>query len=269
MNDFDFAKASAVVSVLFASCFAATGASAQDCYRHAECDGQDLCIGNICTASEEPLETCEVEDDCPGNHPGCDDGFCKTEGVYCENPAGHCYSENTWSSCSCADGAGSDGQGDPPDPLLTDAELYEQCMEILVMDCGEDAPDISDECTEDQLESCTGYQDYLNGLYEACDEETEEWGFMQMAQCCEDMAEGEDEFMDTYDCVMNLDLAECEQLDDCWGDGGEGGSDELGDNEDGGADEADDAPSPGGGCSFARIPPEGHALLSLLVSAIF
>jgi hypothetical protein len=82
-----------------------------------------------------------AEPDCPVDPPSvCDDGYCKVDGVYCENPAGSCYMENAWSACSCGNGTGSYGSGEPFLPRWIqiragsngDRDVYQR--EIMIFD---------------------------------------------------------------------------------------------------------------------------------------
>jgi hypothetical protein len=243
-----------VVSIALGSAITAIASAAgAQCYRHEECPDDQLCIEQACAEPDEPLDTCDNVDDCPASaHFLCDDGYCKKDGVYCQNPAGHCNVDNGWMSCGCEDGIGSDGDGGEEDPPPTDEELYTECVEILVAECGEDAPDINDECTPDQLETCEGYYDWLNQLHAECEQETEEVGFAQLAFCCHDLEDGEEGFQDRIDCVMALALEDCADLEDCWDDGGDaGGSDSDADSDTDADAEADTGADDSGGCSLA------------------
>ncbi|MCK9461229.1 MAG: hypothetical protein M0R80_16500 [Proteobacteria bacterium] len=240
--------------------------AAQECYRPAECEPVELCINTVCTASEDSLPPCDMaEPECAVDPPSvCDDGYCKVDAVYCQNPAGSCYMENAWSACSCGDGTGSYGSGEPPDPLLTDEELYAQCGEILVLDCGEDAPDLTDECTEEQLATCTAYYDKRNALLEACGNETDEPSFFAMAQCCDFLEDGHEEFLAEIDCIMDLALEDCaEMYPACYPGGADGGVDDTGADSDADADldGVKDSGSSDSGCSAVLGTPGRASLL--------
>ncbi len=259
MTDFNIIRKILAFTVFSLVLAVGTAAFAQDCYRHAECNGQDLCIENTCTVSEEPLDTCSGNGDCSGSHNLCDDGFCKMDGVYCQNPAGHAYEENMWGSCSCEDGLGSEWMGEEePDPLLSDPELYDLCMEGLISQCGEEAPDINDECTGEQLDACTGYYDHVNALLVECGEEAEEVSFWVLSHCCEDIDDGDEEFQQVYDCVMGLSLSECALLEDCFDMGESAGDDNFGAGDD---EQSTDPTVETSDCSFSPIPTSGGFLL--------
>jgi hypothetical protein len=194
----------------------AQAAQEVECYRHNECPGEQLCINTVCEQPQEALQECEESGDCDGAE--CVEGFCKEEGVYCENPAGHCYYESNQSRCSCETGqgsasasAGSDSSEQPIE--LTDAQLYEQCQENLSMDCGDEAPDIHDECTDAQLDTCTTFYETANEILISCDQEPFELDYFQLASCCRDS--DDEDFTDTFDCIMDLDSDDCEGLEEC------------------------------------------------------
>ena len=193
----------------------AGAANAQDCYRGADCDGQAVCADQTCMTPVEALPACESANDCDFDEV-CDEGYCKVRGVHCSNPAGQCYVDINWSRCICADGMGMVGIGEEPEDEKSDETLFDECLETVASSCGEEAPDIMDECTEAQYDTCTAYYDKLNALREACGEEAEEPGFAEMKFCCRD-AEDE-EMVERIQCLMDLTLEECEDLDLCWGD---------------------------------------------------
>jgi hypothetical protein len=264
---------SILVSIALGSAITALASAAgAQCYRHEECPADQLCIEQTCAEPDEPLDTCDTVDDCPASaHFLCDDGYCKKDGVYCQNPAGHCNVDNGWTSCGCEDGVGSAGEGGEEEPPPSDEELYADCVEILVAECGEDAPDINDECTPEQLETCEGYYDWLNQLRAACEQETEEVGFAQLAACCDDLEDGEEELQDRIDCVMALALEDCADLEYCWDDGEDAG-DDGGTGSDADTDtadaEADTGSGDAGGCSLAPGGARPSSLLGLLLHAI-
>jgi hypothetical protein len=118
-------------------------AQAQDdveCYRHTDCDDGKVCINTKCTEPEEALQQCKTSSDC--KNAVCMSGACKQEGVYCENPAGHCYFERDKEVCLCETGMGQGTQlNRKAEYVVTDAEMYAQCQTKLVEACGEQAPD--------------------------------------------------------------------------------------------------------------------------------
>jgi hypothetical protein len=266
-----------VVSVaLGAMVFAVVSAASAQCFRHEECPADQLCLEQTCSDPDEPLDTCGTADDCTGGlHLLCDDGYCKTDGVYCQNPAGHCNFDNGWFTCGCEDGMGYDGGGPEEDPPPTDEDLYAECVDILVMMCGEEAPDINDECTPEQLETCEEYFDWINQLLVACEWETDEVGYAQLASCCHDLEDGDEWFQDQIDCVMALTLEECADLADCYEDGEDGGSSDTDVDSDSDTDsdsDADGEPDPGkkdtGGCGIAPRAEGFSLLLGMLLLAL-
>ncbi len=263
MMTMSFAAAAGVAAVLFAG----PAIAADECFRPAECTGDELCINTTCTAPDQPLDTCDGDGDCGGDHAVCDEGFCKTDAVYCENPAGHCYTDNMWGTCGCEAGIGSDWYAEePPDPLLDDAALYEECLENLVSLCGEEAPDLNDECTEEQIEVCTAFYDHLNALLEACGEDAEEPSFAELASCCHHFDDADQQA--AIECVMGLALAECADLDDCWDEGDPAGDDlDDGEGDDDATAESGDAG--GSGCAVLAVPMGPDGLLALLAANLF
>ena len=203
--------------VILAVCAMSSYALSQDeCHRHADCDSDNVCIQKTCVQPDEALDEC-TNGACSDWHVECDEGYCKKDGVYCENEAGHCYYDNGWGSCGCFTGQGADWMSDvPPDPLLTDEELYSHCIETLESKCGTEVPDIIDECTEQQFEQCEEYFSYVNELEAECGGEMEEAGYFQMSECCEGLEEEDGDLLAQMECVMSLDLDECEKLPECW-----------------------------------------------------
>jgi hypothetical protein len=265
-----------LVAALVVATSSAVSLGGDDCYRPVECDGEQSCIDLVCVDSEEPLTECEIEDGCEGSHMVCHDGYCKKDGVYCYNEAGRCYVENGWMSCGCADGIGIGGSEEEVTPAPTDEELYKECLTSLLTSCGEEAPDITEECTEEQLSKCQGLYDKVAVLHEECGEEVEEVGFAQLKFCCRDVEDEEEGLAQTMDCVENLSLSQCDQLEDCYQDPGDpaGGSD-LGkgvdadsdgerDNTNAADEEASDSDS---GCSVTGSPgaPQNISIFSILL----
>jgi len=287
--------------VILTVCAMSSYALSQDeCHRHADCDGDNVCIQKTCVQPDEALDEC-TNGACSDWHVECDEGYCKKDGVYCENEAGHCYNDNGWGSYTCGTGDSEAWMSEePPDPLLSDEELYSHCIETLESSCGTEAPDILDACTEKQLEQCEEYYDYVNTLRDECGQEVEEIGYSQMAACCRDL-EREDEFLlARMECVMSLDIDECEKLSDCWDDGEDSGKDDeddLGQDAGAGSDsdadtdtdtdtdtdsDADSDSGPGdsdddttaseesgsGSCSTRRPSASGHTLIDFLSISI-
>jgi len=258
-----------VVSVALGAAVAAMAAVADaQCYRHEECPADQLCLEQTCSDPDEPLDTCGDADDCSGgSHWLCDDGYCKMDGVYCQNPAGHGYEENEWGHYSCEDGLACDWIAEePPDVLADDEELYARCLENLVSSCGEEAPDINDECTPEQLAACEDYFDWIEQLQTACDQETEEVGFFQMASCCHDLEDGDEWFQDALDCVMGLALEDCADLPDCYPDDDDmGSSDSDSDVDEDDDQDADSGGKDAGGCRLAPRAVCSPSLIGLLL----
>jgi hypothetical protein len=216
-----------LVAVLVVATTSAVSLGGDDCYRPVECDGEQSCIDLVCVDSEEPLTECEIEDGCTGSHMVCHDGYCKRDAVYCYNEAGHCYVGNGWIGRSCADGHSMEGEGEEVTPAPTNEELYQECLTSLVSGCGEEAPDITKECTEEQLSKCQGLYDKIVVLQAECGEEVEEVGFAKLKFCCRSVKHKDEGHAQTMDCVENLSLSQCDQLEDCYQDPGQskGGSD--------------------------------------------
>jgi hypothetical protein len=195
-------------------CHRADAQDAPECFRHAQCPDDELCIDTVCQSPAVPPPVCEKAEDCDQDSAACDDGFCKQEGVYCQNPAGHCYTESGENRCACENGMGmGGGTVGEPEPM-TDEELYAECLQILSLSCGDEAPDINDECSEEALQICTDYFDKISLLREACGEQGEQPGYAELAHCCR--GADDEEFLDHKDCVMSIEASQCERLDDCW-----------------------------------------------------
>ncbi len=213
------------------------------CYRATDCLGDKACVETRCITPDEPLQSCDSEASCDGYRVVCQDGYCKKSVIYCENPAGYCHVDTSSWSCECEDGTGSGGSVDqddngevPTDNLSPDAELWDSCQVMLVGKCGEEAPDLSEDCTGDQLDRCEAYFEKRDALREACDEATEGAEYINFAKCCRRLEEEDEEFLARFDCVNDLPLEECAELDDCSDE--EGGA---GDGSDGDADSDTDA----------------------------
>src|SRR5690606_32375732 len=93
-------------------------AAGEACLRDTECGGAELCLDGTCDLDSDP-PACAPTGTCEGWENTCVDGFCKTEGVVCRNPAGACWVRDGGGVCTCADGEGagwSDGfnPDDPP-----------------------------------------------------------------------------------------------------------------------------------------------------------
>ncbi|HSA33177.1 MAG TPA: hypothetical protein P5077_05570 [bacterium] len=120
----------------------------------------------------DPL-TCVSDEDCP-EEMFCFSGYCVDEGdpateTTCKNEAGYCVIGETSGYCQCVTGAGvgwgeaepgeptdpvEDGDGDgevPPPPFFLPTS--DECMAMLVENCGETAPDLKEECG-DKFDVC-------------------------------------------------------------------------------------------------------------------
>lgn len=266
------------------------------CYRSTDCPGAQACVETRCAAPDVPLEPCESDDGCEERYEVCHDGFCKKSGVYCENRAGYCRGDSTLLTCECENGNGSgigvdvDNNGEPPEGAAwTDAELWDMCLSRLVSSCGEEAPDITEDCTEELLSRCEAYYDKLNDLNEACGEAAIEPTYIRLAKCCRRIDEEDEEFLAKLACVTDLALEGCSELEGCDEESGaNGGADGDADDEDGDAPRGDDGKNEGaddaagskadaesgedaGGCSVVHLaagaPGNPLGLLLILLAA--
>lgn len=175
-------------------------AAGEACLRDTECVGAELCLGGTCTAAD--VQACTSSDDCTRDGAECMDGFCKVEGVACQNPAGACWVVDGGGLCECGNGEGSgwaDGfnPDDPPEPQ-TDDDLLATCQSALVDACGEDPPSLPESCTGDVLEECQALVDHEDALFAACGEDVNPIDLARVGQCC-----------DQYDDAMYADYREC------------------------------------------------------------
>lgn len=169
-NHIPFIKWSLVAIGLFVS---ANAMSQESCFRADDCDDDAICINLECVTPESPLSSCASDDECDW-HETCQQGNCKLAGVICENEGGICSYESDSSWCECASGEemGSGSVGDVP--IIPDRQLYEMCMEDLLMACDEEPMDPDDYCTEDEKALCTDLIVKYETLDENCDEEGDE-----------------------------------------------------------------------------------------------
>ncbi|MCP4600024.1 MAG: hypothetical protein GY847_05705 [Proteobacteria bacterium] len=244
------------VTALFVAllCYSQT-ASAAVCFRSDRCPGEQVCINTQCTSPDKPLTTCDTPDGCSEWNTICHDGFCKPDGVSCENPGGRCTVDDGWGECICKSGEGtgwSDGDdGDSSnDPSPTDKELFEECSEVLNSDCDEEEPDVSEYCDEDGLAVCESFLEKIHDMDLNCDsgddDETEETetdegdadsdedsgdSFTQAAHPpvgqdpyepnpwelseCCEELAEESEMEDFIDCIIPLESDDCEGLEEC------------------------------------------------------
>ncbi len=272
-------RASAVFFVVFIAQLAwSQTALAAECYRSDECAGAAICVDLTCVEADQPLEACLGSEGCEDWGAVCHDGYCKPKGVSCSNPAGECTIGDGWGECSCGDGIGfgfSDAEPDPSDPNNepppTDQELYEECVDHVVSGCGEEAPDISDYCNDQELAACTSLLEKMQELDENCDlgggdpdegggtsggstgEETtgsdgssdpllppppeEGPSFFELRECCEEL--DEPEMTGFAECLGAIEADDCEGAENCSdefgfgepGSAGSGGDDTYGEDE--------------------------------------
>lgn len=201
----------ATAALAFAAPLSASAAG-EACYRDTECVGAELCIEGVCAASE--VQACTTTDDCTNDDAECADGYCKVEGVTCQNPAGACWVVDGGGRCECGNGDGSgwsDGfnPDDPPDPQ-TDDDLLATCQANLVDSCGEDPPALPDTCTGQVLEDCQALIDREDAFFQACGEDVSPIDIARVGRCCDDY---DDPMYAAYrECTMAL------QADSCPGD---------------------------------------------------
>jgi hypothetical protein len=177
----------------------------------------------------------------------------------CENPAGYCEIGENSGYCECLNGmgsgwaSGSSGGGDStdgstgepevdpvepgvepepaPEPAvkstanLRELPTDEQCMETLVEICGEEAPSLTEICSEESLIRCV---DIVSELSELClepisEEEQNsllngEWteNASDIAGCCEYIDEAEEYYTQVKECLESYSCSECMEgfLDD-------------------------------------------------------
>jgi hypothetical protein len=262
MRSLSFTVAVAGLALLAPQVASAAG---EACYRDTECVGAELCLAGVCTAAE--VQSCSTADDCDDDDAGCADGFCKVEGVTCQNPAGACWVRDGGGLCECGNGDGSGwGDGfnpdDPPEPP-TDDDLLASCQANLVESCGEDPPALPDSCTGQVLEDCEALIDREDEFSLACGEEAPAIDIARVGRCCDDY---EDEMSAAYrECVLALEVEGCsDALGECESDvGGEPASGE--DTQEG--EQSGDDDTTGRGCAIAGER-EGTAWLAGLAAVL-
>jgi hypothetical protein len=196
---------------------ASSPASAADCFRDTECPGAQLCIDEACVPSDEPLQSCASNADCPGHDVVCSDAFCKVEGVACRNPAGTCWVRNGGGTCECLDGNGSgwsDGYNpDDPPAVLTDPELSIACSATLVEDCGDTPPALPDACAGEVQEHCEAYVAKEDMLLAVCGESVPSSPIARVGECCTNYDDAHGAAV--RECVLALDADACSW--EAWG----------------------------------------------------
>lgn len=221
----------------------------------ADQDPCEYCAGADCAVAESypPQVTCgdvEVPDtdpipcvtdfDCPEGDM-CFNGYCvyagdPTEETTCKNEAGYCVIGDTSGYCQCVTGEGTgwaeaepgettdpvdDGDGDgevPPAPFFLPTS--DECMSILVKNCGEKSPDLKETCG-DKFDVC---YDGVTMVTDACmtpltAEQKEsllkgEWigeSSQMLYQCCQEgsAAELETEMATIKECLDTKTCEEC------------------------------------------------------------
>ena len=237
-----------------------------------------------------------MDDDCDGWYEICHDDFCKQDGSACSNEVGTCIEGAYWGSCDCLSGDGTGWEGPSDTPPVPGDELYQNCVDSLIDNCGEELPDINDYCEDkEQITLCEDftqkYYDMVNFCYGYYYEE--EPGLYDIIECCEELNNYGDEFQEMIDCVMPLNPKDCDGFEDCfygdgdtdmdtdtdgWDTGGDSDSDsdsdsdtdtdadtdtEDSDSDTGPSDGADpDGNTSSGGCSVSR--PGGSGRFNLL-----
>lgn len=209
-------------------------AEGESCVRDTDCGGSELCLGGLCAVPEAAPPTCEAG--CEFDET-CDDGFCKVEGITCDNPAGRCWVEQDHGLCECLNGEGSgwsDGfNPDDPPETKTDDQLFAQCGDALVDACGTEAPSLPDSCVGDVLTDCEAFIALENAAIGDCGEGTPEVTIARVGDCCDTYAE--QFYADYRECVMAADAPTCALIGECEGGDGTGEDDGNGDT-DGGSD---------------------------------
>lgn len=264
-------------------------AEGEACGRDTECAGVELCQESACTVTESPPPTCDEGCD---PEDVCTDGYCKREGVTCDNPAGRCWMMPTFvdgelvneghGECECADGNGSGWTAgynpDDANVLPADDVLLDSCNRILIEDCGSEAPTLSESCQGDVLTTCEAFVGITDTARRACGADIPEATFARLGECCDDYDELE--FSEYRECVLDLEDPDCTELTACepelpddtselTEDGG--GAETDGDSSDTDDDDSSDTDaasagqaSEGSGCSTGG-PPRGSFLFFLLL----
>ena len=243
-------------------------AEGEACARDTDCGGPELCLQQVCAVPETLPVTCEGECESPFQY-ACIDGYCKSEGVACDNPAGRCWVEQDHGECECLSGEGagwSDGfnPDDPPEDQ-TDEELFTECTAVLAETCGTEPPTLPDSCQGEVLATCQTLVDTEFAALVDCGDTPPGATIAAVGHCCDSYDQPEAQ---TYrDCILaGADAPTCALLDDCAGASigqGEGAND--GDTDGGptgtAEDDTDEAKS---ACSVGGGTPGALLLLGLL-----
>lgn len=200
-------------------------AEGESCVRDTDCEGAELCEGGVCAVSESPPASCDAG--CEPLFEVCDDGFCKPEGVVCENPAGRCWYEGTsavdgvidegHTECECADGSASGGThgynpDDPPAPPPDEEQLV-LCEQTLTSICGTEAPTLPDSCQGDILTECEALVAIEDAARLDCGYDVPEVTIARVGECCDGYAEAG--LSDYQTCMLEKTEPECADLDAC------------------------------------------------------
>lgn len=261
---------SAAVAALIAMPDPASAAG-EACTRDTDCADAELCLGQVCTVPETAPATCETECDYDEE---CVDGFCKTEGVACDNPAGRCWVEQDHGSCECLDGNGagwSDGfnPDDPPEEL-DDAGLFDECTAVLADTCGTEPPSLPDSCQGNVLTECQAVVDTEVAANTDCGGNPPSSTIARVGECCDGFdAPGAQE----YRTCMLQDVADvtCDLIETCEGDL-DGDPEGAGTNDGEGEGDTDSGGAAGGGdedesksaCTIGGGSPSALLLLGVL-----
>ncbi len=211
---------------------ASAHAEGEACLRDTACLGSELCLGGTCTTPQTAPPACG--DGCNFDE-ACVDGFCKTEGIACDNPGGRCWVEQDHGLCECFSGDGvgwSDGfNPDDPPQTQTDDELLTRCTDVLVETCGTQPPMLPSSCAGEVRTDCEAFVELESAAIGDCGDGTPEVNIARVGRCC-----------DTYDepsyaayrmCLLEGDAPTCALLASCEDDAGTGG---LGEGNDGDTD---------------------------------
>ncbi|MBN2339889.1 MAG: hypothetical protein JXX29_12065 [Deltaproteobacteria bacterium] len=154
---------------------------AQTCYFSTECDGNQICMDTQCQDSSEPQTVCDDAGDgaeCDYDEI-CDGGVCKPDGVACSSETGTAVISATMESVMCASGSGygsSSASSSGEVPEVSGDELYVQCVAAVSMECGDEVPVPSEECSAESLVTCTDWVLLLQEIETNCETYFQEHG---------------------------------------------------------------------------------------------
>ena len=243
-------------------------AEGEACTRDTECGGPELCLQQTCTVPETTPAACEGECESPFQYT-CIEGYCKSEGIACDNPAGRCWVEQNSGECEClsGEGAGWSGGFNPDDPPVekTDEELFAECSATLAETCGTEPPSLPDTCQGEVLTSCQAFVDAELAALADCGETPPSATIAAVGHCCDSFEQPEAQ---TYRaCILDgADAPTCALLETCEGDAigqDEGANDGDTDGGPTGAEE-DAAEQDKSACAIGGGTPGALLLLGLL-----